>query len=427
MMPRLGLFTRSVNLGERGSAFLMCLTLVMIMTLLGIALFEMSAIEAKLAKSDVSDVQAFYCAEAEAARFYELYKPGDPAKVSEMWVDNSVIPIPNTALTLGNVPYTVSGLARIIGSRVVMVTATCTLPNGRTRTVQRNGTREFLSPIYQLGLATGGAQSAFADTVFGGEGIPVLIGGSLVGGADTINGDMYVAGNVYVRGQAKVAGYGTSDPATITVSQGKSVASTSAGFNAQAAGATAQGQLTPMPILSNPSAQSPEDKGVIDKIGAAVAGKMTGIYQGATVYNLGEIFKQLGATREGNRERNLARPSGCTFGVASTNVKCQIWQDLVILGPRQSESEPQSPTDKPTYFFMGLPRSPSVAPQGTSFDVIYAAAVKASPELQTARVHRPVQLARLRNWTRSSAPVPPERAGSIGSSISPSGRTLRRA
>ena len=40
------------------------------------------------------------------------------------------------------------------------------------------------------------------------------------------------------------------------------------------------------------------------------------------------------------------------------------------------------PTDKPSYFFMGLPRSPSIAPQGTSFADIYAAAVASSPELQ---------------------------------------------
>ncbi len=40
------------------------------------------------------------------------------------------------------------------------------------------------------------------------------------------------------------------------------------------------------------------------------------------------------------------------------------------------------PTDKPSYFFMGLPRSPSTAPQGTPFSDIYAAAVTSSPELQ---------------------------------------------
>ena len=83
-----------------------------------------------------------------------------------------------------------------------------------------------------------------------------------------------------------------------------------------------------------------QGEGIIDKIRLAVTNKdgtpmMTGTYQNATVYNLGEIFAQLGVTNEGNRERNLARPGGCTFGVVSQDVKCQIWQDLVILGPRQ--------------------------------------------------------------------------------------------
>ena len=139
--------------------------------------------------------------------------------------------------------------------------------------------------------------------------------------------------------------------------------------------------------------QCREGSGIIDQIRLAVTNadgtpKMTGRYQDATVYNLGEIFAQLGATSEGNRERNLARPSGCTFGVASADVKCQIWQDLVILGPRQmcasSSCVPEfaGPTDKPSYFFMGLPRSPSAAPQGTPFPDIYAAAVRSSPELR---------------------------------------------
>ena len=69
----------------------------------------------------------------------------------------------------------------------------------------------------------------------------------------------------------------------------------------------------------------------------------------------------------------------------SQDVKCQIWQDLAILGPRQMcGSTPcgPGPTDKPSYFFMGLPRSPSVAPQGTSFSAIYTEAVKSSQELQ---------------------------------------------
>ena len=103
-------------------------------------------------------------------------------------------------------------------------------------------------------------------------------------------------------------------PPAITVAPGKAVTSTSSQFDANGAGAWAQGQVTPLPVLSNA-----EGSGIIDQIRSQVTNpdgtpKMTGRYQDATVYNLAEIFAQLGATNEGNRERNLARPSGCTFG-----------------------------------------------------------------------------------------------------------------
>src|SRR4030095_8377124 len=98
-------------------------------------------------------------------------------------------------------------------------------------------------------------------------------------------------------------------------------------------------QITPLPVLSNAQGP-PAEPGIIDQIRLAGTSegipKMTGRYKDATVYNLGEIFAQLGATNEGNRERNLARPSGCTFRVPSQDLKCQIWQDLVILGARET-------------------------------------------------------------------------------------------
>ena len=368
--------------GERGSAFLMCLTLVMIMTLLGVALFEMTSIEARLAQGDLSDMQAFYCAEAEAARVYALYKPGKQDEVNERWQPGRREVIPETEpLALGGGRYTVSGSAvvDVATNRVVKVTVTCELPNGRRRMVERDGTRAFASEIYRFGLAaggaSGGAQGAVVDLVLGGQ--PPQVPGGSVGGADTITGaDIFVAGNVHIAGQAAVTGYGTASPPTITVATGNTVTSTSPGFNPAAPGATGQGAAPPLPVLSNAAGT-----GVIDAIGKAVAGKMRLVQQnGPTIYNLSEIFAQLGSTSEGNRERNLARPSKCTFGVPSSDLKCQVWQELLILGPRQTPSP--DPGDKASYAFMGLPRSPSAAPQGTAFSTIFAAAVAGSPELQ---------------------------------------------
>ena len=361
---------------QRGTAFLMGLTIVMVMTLLGVALFEMSTIEAGLARSDALDIQAFYCAEAEAARVYACYaRAKDPAE--ELACQSLV----DTSLTLANGTYVSSVSAKVIDATgVVTVTATCRLPTGRTRTVQRNGKRAYPDPILRFAEAGAGvdpetgAQSVFGDMV--------------LGGADSISGDIYVSGNVHLRGAGTVTGYGTPDPPAITVAPGKAVTSTSSQFDAAAAGAWAQGQITPLPVLSNAQGGGIIDQDPVGGDERDGTPMMTGRYQDATVYNLGEIFAQLGATNEGNRERNLARPSGCTFGVVSSDVKCQIWQDLVILGPRQmctpSSCPPgfAGPTDKPSYFFMGLPRSPSVAPQGTPFSDIYAAAVTSSAELQ---------------------------------------------
>ncbi len=360
----------------------MGLTIVMVMTLLGVALFEMSAIEAGLAKSDVSDMQAFYCAEAEVARVWAQYLPGsDPSGTKGSQ------PLSTTTLSLANGVYVASTSATVNdGTQAVVVTATCVLPNGRTRTVQRNGNRQFV-PTEYAAVSGGfnpvtGAQEYLGDFDLGGNcpyGAPPLpcaaepAGGALAGGADIIYGDIYVSGNVYLRGESTVVGYGSGTPPAITVPPGKTVTSTSSRFDPTAPGATGQGVLDASMVLSNA-----QGTGALDQIEAAAKGRMTAAFKGTTVYNLTAIFEQLGATSEGNVERNLARPLGCTFGIASADAKCRIWQDLVILGPKQVVNS----GPKPSYYFMGLPRSPSVAPQGTPFPAIYAAAVDASGELR---------------------------------------------
>ena len=106
---------------QRGTAFLMGLMIVMVMTLLGVALFEMSTIEAGLARSDALEIQAFYCAEAEAARVYALYAPDND--------EHAVRPsdtLPPASLTLANALYDSSSSAEVTAGGPV--TATCTCP-----------------------------------------------------------------------------------------------------------------------------------------------------------------------------------------------------------------------------------------------------------------------------------------------------------
>ena len=172
----------------------MGLMIVMVMTLLGVALFEMSTIEAVLARSDALDIQAFYCAEAEAARVYACYgRAKNPAE--ERACESSV----ETSLTLANGTYVSSVEVGTIGG--VTVTATCKLPTGRTRTVQRNGKRAYPDPILRFAEASAGA-----DPV---TGVQNVFGDVVLGGADSISGDIYVSGNVHLRGEGIVIGYGT--------------------------------------------------------------------------------------------------------------------------------------------------------------------------------------------------------------------------
>jgi hypothetical protein len=396
---------------ERGTAFLLGLTLVMVMSLLGMALFEMSTIEASLARSDVGDLQAFYCAEAQAARIYGLYTPESDPTASLVGAQS----FGPASLALANGTYVFSGSAAVDpATQVVTVVATCALPSGRTRTVQRNGTRKFPNDAVRYSVAASGidpatgAQALLGDVSLAGYGCgfyaalpgcaPLKRVGPSSGGADYITGDVYASGNVSIGGEASVVGLSTSDTsATIMVTPGRTVTSKSRNFDTSAPGAVGQGDLEPVPFVSNA-----QGTGVFDQIRKTVnpggVPAMTGTYRGSTVYNLTEIFKQLGVSNEGNNERNLCRPGTscsphqgepvCTFGVASSEPRCQIWQDLAIIGPKRQTCSPAcpagfvGPSDAPSYFFMGLPRSPSASPQGTAFSKIFHDAVAASAELR---------------------------------------------
>ena len=354
---------------QRGTAFLMGLMIVMVMTLLGVALFEMSTIEAGLARSDALDIQAFYCAEAEAARVYALYAPDNDQNA-----ERSSNTLAATSLTLANGIYVSRASAEVNGDGVT-VTATCTLPNGapgRCSAMECASipTRSSSSP--RPGRARD-PQSVFGDMV--------------LGSADVIRGDIYVSGNVHLQGGVN----GRSGP-SITVTPGKLVTTHVRRRRGK------EGQVTPLPVLSNA-----QGSGIIDQIRSKVTNpdgtpKMTGRYQDATVYNLGEIFAQLGATNEGNRERNLARPTGCTFGSASKDVKCQIWQDLAILGPRQTcGPRPAGPRadGQAELLLHGVAAEPVARAAGHALPRHLCRGRHVQPGAAAARVHDALRLARL--------------------------------
>ena len=198
----------------------MGLTIVMVMTLLGVALFEMSTIEAGLARSDALDIQAFYCAEAEAARVYALYTPANDPNAER------TLPQPSgpTPLTLANGTYDSRAEVSITECGGVTVTATCKLPNGRTPgRCSAMGTRTYPNPILQFAHAGAGADPARA---------PRESSATWCSAAPTRSpANIYVSGNVHLRETATV-GATPADPPAITVATGKAVTNTSSLFEA---------------------------------------------------------------------------------------------------------------------------------------------------------------------------------------------------
>lgn len=396
----------SLTLGDqRGSAFITGIFAVWLLAILGIAAFDLTTIEARLVAKTAAEAQAFYCADAQVARIYKLYKPeNDPTGTLGSKTANAP-GFSGSNIRLGAITdpreYSFSATAAVnAATGLVTVTATCTQPDGSTRTVQRNGTRTFLSNSYDYaavlgGFNSGGVQQYLGNFFLGGRNCTgsncvdgVYHAGSnnnYIGGADSVNGDIYVSGTVYLRDGTTLTGYSSTDSrATITTNPGACdpppcIQTGNSTFNPNASGAAGSSPLNPMPCLVSPCAD-PKQTPVIDDIAAAVAGKMKATYAGTTVYNLAEIFNQLGT--DGSSGANLRQPTSppCTFGQPSADPKCQIWQDLAIIGPRKAcdptcPSGVQGPHDKPSYYFMGIAGTPS----GSS---VWSAAVTASAELR---------------------------------------------
>src|SRR5262249_60006028 len=135
--------------------------------------------------------QAFYCAEAEAARVYNLYAPSNPKNPGGDVTGTLGPQTFSASVALASGTFAVASSAAIdAATQVVTVTATCTLPNGRTRTVQRGGKREFLNPGYNYGVARGGVDPATRE--------PRLIGDLFLGRRRAVPG--HPGGDLAARG-----------------------------------------------------------------------------------------------------------------------------------------------------------------------------------------------------------------------------------
>jgi hypothetical protein len=112
--------------GERGSVILISIVLVFVMTLLGLALFELGAIENRMSLTSAADARAFEVAQAGIERALRELQDGfdnDPAG-SESWADNDGVRAPICS------PSCATGVYR------PMTLANTSFPGGGTYTVE---------------------------------------------------------------------------------------------------------------------------------------------------------------------------------------------------------------------------------------------------------------------------------------------------
>ena len=112
--------------GERGSVILISIVLVFVMTLLGLALFELGAIENRMSLSSAADARAFEVAQAGIERALRELQDGFVADAvgSESWADNDGVNAPICS------PSCATGVYR------PMTLANTSFPGGGTYTVE---------------------------------------------------------------------------------------------------------------------------------------------------------------------------------------------------------------------------------------------------------------------------------------------------
>jgi hypothetical protein len=207
---------------QQGSVFLGSIVLVAVMTLLGIALFDLAAIEAKLSTEDTAWSQLLYCANAGLSRVMidiDL-TPTPGGRMTQ--ITNAIAAGPGATITWpssGTEPLNLGGFTgfrcnitttftddTVSVPPVRVLRSTATAPNGLSRTAQIQ--LNFLAQSFQY--------SGVADTsnlYVSGVGFPANnpspgSGGPVgPGGADVINGNVFVgcaAGQVSPCGQVYV-------------------------------------------------------------------------------------------------------------------------------------------------------------------------------------------------------------------------------
>ncbi|HXJ78984.1 MAG TPA: pilus assembly PilX N-terminal domain-containing protein [Candidatus Methylomirabilis sp.] len=354
---------------QRGLVFVSSLVLVAVMTLLGLALFDLAVIEGALVVGDMTSNQLLYCAEAALGRTMEdgngrmaqitgalQAAPGSTLSWNETVATNAVTCTNTITFTddVGSVPQR------------RLLRATAAAPNGTSRSVRVQ--LNFLAPPFAY--VTVGNNG---DFYLGGVG---SVPHSGPGGADIVNGDIFVAGRVFVGTPSSAcAGSGCAASPSVTP---RSVSDTTPTISLPTGTAWTQAQADnssawpstgdSIPFGYRSSMPQPDVTGWVGSVKAAagmssnnLTGNMTGTFQGSPVLNVNAAFAALGANSDGS----LRQPSGCNCGAPTGNcaVYCQLQPLGVMQNPPDRATE-NGGTPGPDFYFDGVHTGEQFSSQG---------------------------------------------------------------
>ena len=354
---------------ERGGILLSGIMLVAVVTLLGVALFDLATIEARLTAGDAVSNQLLYCAEGALGRTMADSAAGGRFET----ITNTLQATPGGTVTWNE---TVTTQAVSCANTITftddtaksrrLLQATSTAPSGVQRSVRIQLT--FLAAPFQYALVGNNG-----DFYIGGTG---SVPSSGPGGADVINGDIFVNGRVLIGtppsscngsgcvSDAKITPRSTTDAtSTVTLTTGTAWTQSQAD-NSSAWPSTGDTN----PFGYNASMPQPDVVGYVGSVKSAVGitagnptGNMTGTLAGSQVFNLSAIFAALGANSNGS----LKQPSGCSCGGATGNclIYCQLQPLGVMMNPSDRASENASTTGN-DFYFDGAGTGEQVSSQG---------------------------------------------------------------
>ena len=352
---------------QRGSVFLAGLMLVAVMTLLGATLFDLSNLEDVLTSGDTAGVQSMYCAEAALNRTLNdnVGLGSRMVTIAPLVGTGGTLTFPADSFTLASgrtctatVTFSDSGGA----SPQQMLVAVPTPPGGVTSVTGRAVaiSLRYLDAAFEFAAvanAVSGGVAGAAPLHLRGTGVPNMFGG---GGADVINGDVFIHGNV-VLGEPSTGQGALINPFSVTDTRPTVSLPDGTSFTVVDNSLAFPTTGDPSPFGYRTDEPKPNVAQYLTDVKTALnitalnpLGDLVGTFKGSPVYNLRAIFDStvgLGANADGT----LAAPAGCASAVGASG-KCKIYWDLkganITKNPSDRSAE-NADTGGDDYYFDG--------------------------------------------------------------------------